>query len=119
MPVDQTRRHFLTVAAGAAVATAAPATAAPAEPDPIYAAIERHKAAGVPWDAAIDVRSEFPESADPMTDEQWEQRDLLDEAVDDARVILEQAGLDPHQHRTDHACWRRHGDRVHAKADAR
>src|SRR5258708_40020643 len=93
-PVDQARRHFLTVAAGAAVATAAPATAAPAEPDPIYAAIERHKAAGVPWDAAIDVRSEFPESADPMTDEQWEQRDLLDEAVDDARGILEQPGRD-------------------------
>ena len=44
-PVDKTRRHFLTVAAGAAVATAAPATAAPAEPDPIYATIERHRRA--------------------------------------------------------------------------
>jgi len=29
-----------------------------------------------------------------MTDEQWEKRDALDDAVDEARVILEQAGLD-------------------------
>ena len=29
-----------------------------------------------------------------MTDEQWEQRDALDDAVDEARVILQQAGLD-------------------------
>ena len=29
-----------------------------------------------------------------MTDEQWEQRDLLDEAVDDARGTLEKAGVD-------------------------
>jgi hypothetical protein len=58
MPVDPTRRRFLTVAAGATTLTVAPARAAPAV-DPIYAAIERHKAACVPWDAAIDVRAEF------------------------------------------------------------
>jgi hypothetical protein len=29
-----------------------------------------------------------------MTDEQWEQRDAFDDAIDEARVILEQAGLD-------------------------
>jgi hypothetical protein len=29
-----------------------------------------------------------------MTDEQWEQRDALDDAIHEARVILEQAGLD-------------------------
>jgi hypothetical protein len=93
-PVDPTRRRLLTIAAaGATALTVAPARAAPAA-DPIHAAIERHKAAGVPWDAAIDVRAEFPESADAMTDEQWEQRDALDDAVDEARVILEQAGLD-------------------------
>jgi hypothetical protein len=78
----------------AAIATAAPAIAGLAEPDPIYAAIERHKAACLPWDAAIDVRAEFPEGPAPMTDEQWEQRDLLDEAVEDARDPLEKAGLD-------------------------
>jgi hypothetical protein len=89
------RRNILgTIAAAGAVAlTLTPAGAGAPGADPIYAAIERHKAACVPWDAAIDVRSEFPESADPMTDEQWEQRDALDDAVDEARVILEQAGL--------------------------
>jgi hypothetical protein len=92
-----TRRNMIGAMAtvgAAAIATAAPAIAGLAEPDPIYAAIERHKAACVPWDAAIDVRAEFPEGPHPMTDEQWEQRDALDDAVDGARVILEQAGLD-------------------------
>ena len=93
----QSRRSILGAIAAATaavtVARARPADAAPA-PDPIYAAIERHKAACVPWDAAIDVRAEFPEGPHPMTDEQWEQRDALDDAVDEARVILQQAGLD-------------------------
>jgi len=94
--VDPTRRHLLTVAAGGAVAAAIPTAmlAATPAPDPIYAAIERHKAACIPWDAAIDVRAEFPEGPHPMTDEQWEQRDALDDAVDEARVILQQAGVD-------------------------
>ncbi len=61
-----------------------PPDAAPAI-DPIYAAIERHKAAGVVWDAAVDVRADFPQFPRPMTDEQWEQCAALDEAVDDAR----------------------------------
>src|SRR5450759_99657 len=96
----QSRRSILgAIAAGAAATLAStiaePATAAAALPaDPIYAAIERHKAACVPWDAAIDGRADFPEDPHPMTDEQWEQRDALDDAVDEARVILQQAGLD-------------------------
>jgi hypothetical protein len=94
MPVDPTRRRLLTIAAGATALTLAPARASAPAADPIYAAIERHKAAGVPWDVAIDVRAEFPEFPRPMTDEQHEQRDELDDAVDEARVILEQAGLD-------------------------
>jgi hypothetical protein len=91
-----TRRNILgTIAAGGAAAlTLTPARAAAPGTDPIFAAIERHKAACVPWDAAIDVRAEFPEGPHPMTDEQWEQRDALDDAVDEARVILQQAGLD-------------------------
>jgi hypothetical protein len=46
-PVDPTRRHLLTIAAGGAVAAAMPvaALAAPAAVDPIYAAIEKHKKA--------------------------------------------------------------------------
>jgi hypothetical protein len=92
--INPSRRHLLTVAAGGAVAAViSPGLAAPAV-DPIYAAIERHRAACVPWDAAIDVRAEFPEGPHPMTDEQWEKRDALDDAVDEARVILQQAGLE-------------------------
>jgi hypothetical protein len=64
-PVDQARRHFLTVAAGASVASvgtlavAAIATGAPPAAlavDPIYAAIERHKAAALIWklESAVD-----------------------------------------------------------------
>jgi hypothetical protein len=85
------RRSVLgAIAAGATALTIAPARAAASGADPTYAAIERHEAACVPWDAAIDVRAEFPEGPHPMTDEQWEQRDLLDEA----RVVRLQAGLD-------------------------
>ena len=48
--VDPTRRHLLTVAAGA-VAAAIPTTvlAAAPEADPIYAAIERHRRAYEEW----------------------------------------------------------------------
>jgi hypothetical protein len=90
-----TRRNILgtIAAAGATALTLKPARAAAPAPDPIYAAIERHKAACIPWDAAIDVRAEFPEGPHPMTDEQREQRDALDEAVDEARDPLEKAGM--------------------------
>ena len=74
----------------AAIATGAPPAALAV--DPIYAAIERHKAAGIVWDAAVDVRSNFNDLH--MTDEQREQRDLLDDAVEDAWEPCEQAGID-------------------------
>jgi len=89
-PVDQARRHFLTVAVGGAAATLAiPATAeATGSPvDPIYAAIEQHKAACVPWDTAISVRGSYDESDDNET-----QR--LDDAQDEAWEAVEQAGID-------------------------
>jgi hypothetical protein len=91
-----TRRNILsTIAAGGAIAALAiSSTSQAAAPDPIYAAIERHKAACVPWDVAIDVRAGFPEFPDTMTDEHWRQRDELDNAVDVARDVLLQAGLD-------------------------
>jgi hypothetical protein len=95
-PVDPTRRRFLTVAAGGAVAAAIPAADARVNPghavDPIYAAIERHKAAGIVWEAAVDVRAHFPDLH--MTDEQREQRDRLDGAVEDAWEPCDQAGVD-------------------------
>jgi hypothetical protein len=60
--------------------------------DPIYAAIERHKQTAAVWDAAVDVRSNF-EDLD-MTEERREQRDELDDAVEDAWMPCRQAGLD-------------------------
>jgi hypothetical protein len=62
--------------------------------DPIFAAIERHKQTAAVWDAAVGVRADFPESADPMTDAQWEERDRLDDAEEDAREPLAAAGVD-------------------------
>jgi hypothetical protein len=101
-PVDTTRRRFITIAAGASIisvgslaAVAMPISATPvsdAPIDPIYAAIERHKAAGIVWDAAVDVRSHFNDLH--MTGEQREQLDLLDDAVEDAWEPCEQAGVD-------------------------
>jgi hypothetical protein len=40
------------------------------------------------------VRSAFPDGPEPMTDEQWEQREILDDAVDEARCALGEAGVD-------------------------
>jgi hypothetical protein len=62
--------------------------------DPIYAAIERHKAAAAVWDAAVGVRASFPEGPEPMTDEQWEERDRLDRRESAAREPLVEAGVD-------------------------
>lgn len=77
-PVDPTRRHLLTIAAGGAVAAVIPTAALAAAPavDPIYAAIERHKQAAAVWDALL------------------EQSDEDDDAVDDAWGLCEQAGID-------------------------
>jgi hypothetical protein len=100
---QSSRRTFLAQAAGAATGGAvlgmaiplpAPAATPQGLPDPIFAAIERHRAAGIVWDAAVDVRSVFPEGPEPMTDERWEQRRILDEAVDEARDVLDKAGVD-------------------------
>jgi hypothetical protein len=98
-PIDTTRRRFLAVAAvgsaasvGTLAAAATMPSSAPASPDPIYAAIERHKQTAAVWDAAVDVRCNF-EDID-MTEEQREQRDELDDAVEDAWMPCRQAGLD-------------------------
>ena len=83
------RRHML---GGLAVLPAAFPTAAAAGADPIFAAIERHKQAAAVWDAAVDVRSNFNDL--DMTDEQREQRDELDDAVEDAWIPCSHAGAD-------------------------
>jgi hypothetical protein len=91
-----TRRGALGAIAAATAVTVAgarPTDAAPAV-DPIFAAIEKHRAAAAVWDAAVGVRADLPEGPAPMTDEQWEERDRLDDAVDDAREPLVDAGVD-------------------------
>jgi hypothetical protein len=83
-PVNPTRRHLLTIAAGGAVAlTAMPAV------DPIYAAIERHKEAAVVWNAAVDVWAEFPDGP-----ELWVERERIHDAWCDARNALDDTGVD-------------------------
>jgi hypothetical protein len=59
-PVDPTRRHLLTVAAGGAVAAAIPTTALAAfpAPDPIFALIATKRAADVAHGSAIDALTE-------------------------------------------------------------
>jgi hypothetical protein len=98
VPAVSTRRCFLStaasVAAGSAVLALVDVTGALAAVDPIHAAIAKHKAAKVPWDAAIDIRSVFPDSAFPKTDEQWEEQDRLDDAIEAAWEPLEQASVD-------------------------
>jgi hypothetical protein len=60
--------------------------------DPIYAAIERHKATGAVLGAAVTVRSRLPDLH--MNDEQQRQLKRLEEAIDDAWELCEQAGID-------------------------
>jgi hypothetical protein len=90
--VDPTRRRFLTAAAAGSIAGITPTFAAALPADPIYAAIELHKQTAAVWDAAVDVRSNFNDLH--MTAEQREQRDELDDAVEDAWAPCEQAGID-------------------------
>jgi hypothetical protein len=66
MPVDPTRRRFITIAAAgaAAIATTAPGIADVAEPDPIYAAIEAHRKAYATMQAAFAEHRQAHELAD-------------------------------------------------------
>jgi len=93
-PVDPTRRHLLTIAAGGAVAAAVPAAALTASPslDPIFAVIQRHKEVLAAYDAAVNVRGCFNDIN--MNDEQREQLAVLVAAVDDAYEHMEDVGSD-------------------------
>jgi hypothetical protein len=118
-PVDPTRRHLLTVAAGGAVAVVAITTTAQAageginlsantinvlapktpskeitpsqgiEGDPIYGAIEKHKAAAVVWDAAVDVWAKFPDGP-----ELWSERERIHDTWCDARNAMDGTAID-------------------------
>jgi hypothetical protein len=128
-PIDSKRRRFLAVAVGASVASvstlaiaAAMPAAAPGRPacavDPIYAAIERQKETAPIWDAAVNVRAHFPDTADPGIDEQWERVDELDNAVDEAWEPCEQVSVDL-INTANHARGDHRGDRVQPNPDAR
>ena len=75
-PVDPTRRHLLTVAAGGAVAAAIPtaALAAVTEPDPAFALIAEKLAADVAHCEAIDAQDEAERDGDPDAEETAYQR---------------------------------------------
>jgi hypothetical protein len=110
-PVDPTRRRFITVAAGASVAsvgtlavaaggavavvagipTAESAeTGMPASIDPIYAAIKRHKEAAVVWDAAVDVWAKFVHGPEPEPEVELKR---INDAVRAARDALDDAAV--------------------------
>lgn len=91
-PIDPTRRRFLTVAAAGSIGGFSPLIAEPAAAtaiDPIYAAIEKHQAAVVVWDAAVDVWAKFPDGP-----ELWLERERIHDAWCDARNALDDIGVD-------------------------
>jgi hypothetical protein len=60
-PVDPTRRHFLTVAAGGAVAAAIPIAVLAAAPavDPVFDLIDTHREAHAAHMASLEVQNRF------------------------------------------------------------
>jgi hypothetical protein len=60
-PVDPTRRHLLTIAAGGAVAAAIPAAALAAAPaiDPVFGLIEAHRNAHATHVASLNLQNRF------------------------------------------------------------
>jgi hypothetical protein len=71
-----------------------PTAAALAASDPIYAAIERHQAAAIVWDAAEDVWAKFPDGPEPMTIERRIERERINDALETTRDALDDAGVD-------------------------
>ena len=93
-PVDQTRRHLLTVAASGAVAAVIPTatlTAAHAV-DPIYAVIEAHRKACTEHVEAVHIHMAFEEVG--MTGEKLEKYNSLVAETDAAYDRLDDVGCD-------------------------
>jgi hypothetical protein len=93
-PIDPTRRHFLTVAAGGAVAAAIPTATltAAAAVDPVYAVIERHQKARAAHNEAIDIHMDFEEMG--MAGEKLEKNKRLVAETDAAYDRLDDVGCD-------------------------
>jgi hypothetical protein len=102
-PADTTRRRFITIAAGASIVSVGSLAAvavpnatpevSPAPVDPIFAAIERHKALTIPFDAAWTARGRYKDFGTLTNEEQLHIHDLND-AVDAAGLPMEQAACD-------------------------
>ena len=73
--------------AAVTVAGARPTDAAPAI-DPIYAAIEKHKADGAAWDAVMNVRARYDEADDDETQRLQDAADEAWEPCEDAAIEL-------------------------------
>jgi hypothetical protein len=89
-PIDTTRRHFLSVAAGGAVAAAIP-TYARANPghaaDPAFALIAAHRAAEVTLVEVSDAQGEAEVKYGIRSAEAWEARDRCGAMCDEVNAI--------------------------------
>lgn len=98
-PVDPTRRHFLTVAAGASVASVGSLAAASmpglAPVDPIYAVIEQHRKAALAYKEAMHIEFAFEENSGlPMKGEVLGKYNLLCHATSEASEVMDGAACD-------------------------
>ena len=64
------------------------------EGDPIYAAIERHRAAAIVWDAAVDVWAKFPDYPPLDGHGFWPERERINDAQEAARDAVDDTGVD-------------------------
>jgi hypothetical protein len=88
-PVDQTRRRFLTVAAGASVASVGTLAAAgiPTSDDPAFALIAAQRAAEIAHGDAIDAQDEAEDKYGLRSDEAWEAADRCGAMADEVNAI--------------------------------
>jgi hypothetical protein len=89
--VDPTRRHFLTIAAGASVVSVGSLVAA-APADPIYEVIERHRKAVLAHTESVDIKCAFEEIG--MQGEKLKEYKRLGALADAAYDAMEDVGLD-------------------------
>src|SRR5438270_5649925 len=93
-PIDTTRRHLLSIAAGGAVAAAIPidvgiptSAAAAADPDPAFALIAAHRPAEVVQCEVIDAQAEAEAKYGIRSDEAWEAADRSGAMCDEVNAI--------------------------------
>jgi hypothetical protein len=87
LPVDRTRRHFLTVAAAGAAAAAIPTAALTAAPDPAFALIAEKRAADIAHGNAIDAQAEADGRYGDDSEQAWDAAEACEEACDRAMDV--------------------------------